>query len=155
MSLGMFAARFGDFVRDTHIPVDDSEPGEFSHDLHDLRDAVGHHLIPLLLIARSDRDFAQSERDVIVSYCAATAARHGFEFKDTHAASLHDYITSYRPTLMQLDTAIARLEHGNHDEFVALVDAARELVEVDGVSRSEELKFLSRLQDELQNPTVA
>jgi hypothetical protein len=56
---------------------------------------------------------------------------------------------------MQLDPAIDRLCKCEHDEFAALIEAARNLVAADGVSRPEEVQFLMRLQDKLTQLTPA
>jgi hypothetical protein len=123
--------------------------------LHDFREAVGHHLIPLLLLARTDRDFAQSEQDAIIAHCVTFARGRGVACDDARTAAFSEYVVSYRPSLMQLDHALSRLAKCDHGEFVALVDAAHTLVAADGVSRPEEVKFLARLRGDLEKLPVA
>jgi hypothetical protein len=151
--MGMFGAlveTFGTFVREIHVPPEaiEAQVG-FPRELHDLRDAVGHHLIPLLLLAHTDRNFVPSEFDVIVAHCLGFAERRGVACDGKRAAAFRDYVDTFRPALMQLDPAIDRLCKCEHDEFVCLVEAARKLVAADGVSRPEEVGFLAKLQGEL------
>lgn len=148
--LGILVETFGNFVREIYIPPEalEAQVG-FPADLHDLREAVGHHLIPLLLLARTDRNFVPSEFDVIVSHCLTFAEQRGVACGGAQAAAFRDYVDTFRPSLMQLDPALERLGRCEHGEFVCLVEAARKLVAADGVSRPEEVAFLAKLQDEL------
>lgn len=148
--LGILVETFGNFVREIHVPLESiEEQVGFPTDLHDVRDAVGHHLIPLLLLARTDRQFEPSEFDVIVTHCLAFAEQRGVPCIGARSAAFRDYVDTFRPSLMQLDPAIERLSKCEHDEFVALVEAAQRLVAADGVTRPEEVKFLTMLQDQL------
>jgi hypothetical protein len=148
--LGILVETFGNFVREIHIPPEaiEAQVG-FPAELHDLRDTVGHHLIPLLLLARTDRNFVPSEFDVIVTHCLTFAERRGVACNGARVSAFRDYVDTFRPALMQLDSAIERLGKCEHDEFVCLVEAARQLVAADGVSRPEEVRFLAKLQGEL------
>jgi tellurite resistance protein len=150
MSLGLLVGRFGNFVRETHVPPIESEPlPPFPDGLNHLREAVGHHLIPLVLIARADGEFERRERDVIVTHCMTFARSRGLEIDGSGTVELVEYIESYRPSLMQLDPALTRLERGSHDEMAALIAAARAVVEADGVIRPEETRLLDELKAEL------
>lgn len=150
MSLGLLVGRFGSFVRETHIPQAEAAAiPPFPDQLNHLREAVGHHLIPLVLIARADGEFEQRERDVIVTHCVTFARRCGLELDGGGTIEFVEYIESYRPSLMQLDPALTRLEHGSRDEMAALVAAARAVIEADGVIRPEETRFLEQLDEEL------
>lgn len=154
--LGGLIEIFGDFVREIHMPIEAiEEQVGFPAELHDLRDAVGHHLIPLLLLARTDSDVTQCEFDIIVTHCMTFAHGRGVTCDERKAAAFRDYAASFRPALMQLDPAISRLCRCEHGEFAALVGAAHKLVAADGVSRPEEVKFLARLQDELEKLGLA
>jgi hypothetical protein len=86
--LGILVETFGNFVREIHIPPEalEAQVG-FPADLHDLREAVGHHLIPLLLLARTDRAFVPSEFDVIVTHCLTFAEQRGVACGGTRAAA--------------------------------------------------------------------
>ena len=151
MTLGLLVGRFGTFVRETHVPQGDSTPvPPFPASLNHLRDAVGHHLIPLVLIARSDGEFEPRERDAIVTHCVTLAGIKGLELDSSDTVEFVEYVESYRPSLMQLDPALKRLEHGSHGELAALVAAARAVVEADGVIRPEETRFLDQLNEELK-----
>ncbi len=150
MSLGLLVGRFGSFVRETHIPQGEAAPAPaFPDGLNHLRETVGHHLIPLVLIARSDGEFEQRERDVIVTHCVTFARSRGLDLDGSGTIEFVEYIESYRPSLTQLDSALKLLEHGNHEEMAALVAAARAVIEADGVIRPEETRFLDQLNEDL------
>jgi hypothetical protein len=152
MALGLLVGRFGTFVREAHsagggdAPV---APAAFPGPLNHVRDAVSHHLIPLLLLARSDNDFSPQERDVIVAHCVALARGTGVEIGDALTVDFSDYVGTFRPTLMQLDPALSRLEKAPHAEVGALLAAARAVIDADGVVRPEETRFLAELSEEL------
>ncbi len=148
--LGLLVDTFGNFVREVYVPIEAiEEQVGFPEGLHGLRDAVGHHLIPLLLLARTDREFAQCEEEAIIAHCVTFARGRGVACDDARAAAFREYVASFRPSLMQLDPALARLAKCEHGEFAALVDAAHAVVAADGVSRPEEVNFLMRLKGEL------
>jgi len=158
MSLGLLVGRFGMFIRETHGSLAlerDSEAGgslsegEFPDQLNHVRDAVAHHLIPLLLLARADNDFAPQERDVIVEHCIALAGRQGIKLVDSQVIVLTDYISVYRPSLIQLDPALHRLAQSSHDEVGDLLMVAKAVVEADGIIQEAETRFLANLSDEL------
>lgn len=150
MSLHLFANRLGEFIRENHVSVEDTSPNvPFPIELQELREAVGHHLIPLLLIARSDRNIAPEECEIIVQHGLDMAARHGIANDEKHSKVLREYVAIFRPARSQLDPAIAYLAHGDHEDFVALIDAAQKVVMCDGVSHPEEAKFLALLREEL------
>lgn len=150
MSLGLLVGRFGNYVRETYVPpVQTPPPAPFPESLGRLREATGHHLIPLVLIARADGEFAASEREVIVKHCVDLARAGGVQLDDADVKSFDEYVASYRPTLVQLEPAIHRLSHGTHDEVAGLIDAARTVVEADGVTRPEETKLLTELSAEM------
>jgi hypothetical protein len=148
--LGGLVEIFGSFVREVYIPIEaiEAQVG-FPPELHDLRDAIGHHLIALLLLARCDREFAQVEYEIIVTHCMTFAQARGVACDERKTAAFRDYAASFRPSLMQLDPALAQFSKGGQDEFAALIGAARELVAADGVSRPEEIRFLAQFQDRL------
>jgi hypothetical protein len=150
MSLGLLVGRFGSYVRETYVPPVQQPPEpDFPDSLKHLREATSHHLIPLLLIAHADGDFAPSERDVIVTHCVTFARSRGLELDGKDTLAFSDYIQEYRPTLAQLDPALGRLSRGSHDEIVGLIGAARAVVEADGITRPEETRLLEDLSEEL------
>lgn len=156
MSLHLFVNRLGAFIRENREPVEDAhEDLPFSGELHELRDAVGHHLIPLLLIARTDLHIEPEEREIIVDHCLAIASRRGIARDDSHKAALRCYVATFRPALTQLDPAITHLARCDHQDVAALIDTAQKVVLSDGISRPEEAKFLAALKDELAKSRTA
>lgn len=148
--LGGLVEIFGGFVREVYVPMEaiDAQVG-FPPELHDLRDAVGHHLIPLLLLARADRECAPCEFEIVVAHCTAFARQRGVACDERKAAAFRDYAASFRPSLMQLDPALAQFARCEPGEFAALLNAAQELVASDGASKPEEMRFLAQLRQRL------
>ena len=151
MTLGLLVGRFGNFVRECHVPSQQAiEPDiAFPASIAHLREAVGHHMIPLVLLARADGDFADSERAVIVKHCLSMAQLKGLEGADGDGPTLSKYLASYRPTLVQLDPALHRLERGTQEEIAALFKTAQTVVDADGERKPEEVRLLAELHDEL------
>ena len=158
MTLGLLVGRFGTLIREMHGSLElerdcaagnTLSEGEFPDQLNHVRDAVAHHLIPLLLLARADNEFAPQERDVIVEHCITLAGRQGINLAGPQVTALTDYIAVYRPSLMQLDPALHRLAHSSHDDVEDLFIVAKAVVEADGITQAAEVKFLASLSDEL------
>src|SRR5215467_2155375 len=124
MTLGLLVGRFGTFIRDTHTPMP-ARPSEspFPSHLNQLREKVGHHLIPLVLIARSDRAFLDSEREVIVMHCLAVASDSGLALDGSERKLLDVYVDGFHPTLLQLEPALHRLGRCRHAEVASLLEA--------------------------------
>jgi hypothetical protein len=160
MSLDLLVSRFDTFIRESHPTQDRDNPGgpageAFPDELAHLREAVSHHLIPLVLLARADREFSPLERDVIVAHCSKVASRQGLEIGGAHTAILSDYISSFAPTTAQLNPALHRLARCSHDEIVELVGAAKAVVEADGLHRVPEVKFFEALSNDLASLKTA
>ncbi len=148
MSLGVLVGRFGQFVRTRHdAPAEDAAPDTaFPADLARLREAVAHHVIPLALLSRADGDFAQSERDAIMAHCL-TLLGDGASEQDR--AALQDYIANARPSLMQLDPALTRLEHDSPAAIAAMLAAAEAVMNADGQCDPAEAKLIAEMRAEL------
>ena len=154
MALGILVGRFGPFVRERHDPptlMDGPSPA-FSEDLQGLHRDYAHHIIPLSLLSRSDGDFAAAEQKVIVDHCLALARAAGHPASDKEAAALAKYVACFRPTLMQLDPALHRLEHEPRERVTAFLGAVQGVIEADGVTKPEEAHFLSNLKEEFAHP---
>ena len=104
---------------------------------------------PTSLLARADNDFAPQERDVIVEHCIALAGRQGIKLIDPQIIVFSDYISAYRPSMMQLDPALHRLADSSHDEVGDLLVVAKAVVEADGITQAAEARFLANLSEEL------
>lgn len=153
MSLGVLVGRFGIYVREAHEsapPPDDRPPPKpFPDKLNHVREAVSHHLIPLMLLARSDNDFSPLEADVIVAHCIWLADRRGLTMDDQHTQLLAQYVSGFHPTLVQLGPALNQLSGAPYAEVVRLVGAAKDVIDADGVTRPEETKFFEELSEGL------
>ena len=143
--------RFGAFVREYHAPPDVRPPETpFPDTLSHLREHVSHHLIPLVLIARSDPGpLVDAERDVIVVHCLDLARSTGLAFSGDEHEILDEYVADFHPSLAQLEPALHRLSGCDHAEVVALIKAARAVILADGVTTPEETKLLAELEAEL------
>jgi hypothetical protein len=159
MTVGILVQRFGAHIRnsyssyeldaDVHTQADKADQ-EFPADLRSMRDSVAHHLILLVLLARSDNDFDHRERDVIVEHCIAVARRRGIALTDDHNGQFAEYVSAFRPSLIQLDPALSALIHAPHQEVGELMRAAQNVIAADGVTRSEELHFIAELNADLE-----
>src|SRR5262249_8051821 len=133
MTLGLLVGRFGTFVRENHTPHPSPPPeAPFPPHLNQLREKVAHHLIPLVLIGRSDRAFLACERDVIVRHCVAVASDAGLTLETSEIDAFDSYVDDYHPALMQLEPALHRLGRCSHTELERLLGAAQALVAADG-----------------------
>jgi hypothetical protein len=150
MTLGVLVIRFGTFVRENHTPHP-SPPPEAPFPLHliQLREKVAHHLIPLVLIGRSDREFLDCEREVIVGHCVTVASDAGLTLDKSEIDVFDSYVDDFHPALMQLEPALNRLARCPHAELEGLLGAAQALVAADGQVTPEETRLLSELQEEL------
>jgi hypothetical protein len=127
------------------------DAGESPNGLARVFDSFGHHLVPLMLLARADDDLAASERDMIVDYCEGRARQSGFVLTPDERTALQNHVRRIHLLPMQLAPAVERLKHDSKADIAALLSAAHALVEADGVVRMQETSFLLSLQDDL-NP---
>ena len=124
-------------------------PQPFPEGLERIREAAGHHLVLLALLARADADESEVERQVIVEHCLNFAHRAGAAPSAPQREMLVAYVREFHPSLMQLDPALKKLAHDSKDDIAALLAAAQAVVDADGVRRPAEVKFLAELQQDL------
>jgi hypothetical protein len=151
MSLGLLVGRFAAFLNEQPATFFDSTPSEvaFPRNLERLRVQLGHHIVLLTLLSRSDGEAVVQERKVILHHCLEQAHNAGDPATAAEAAELGDYLRDLRPVSAQLNPAIRRLEHGTKEEIIAVVTAAIALVDADGARRPREMTFLTDLKHEL------
>jgi hypothetical protein len=143
----MFAGRFGQYVRDRHEPRIAQDPVEIPYPLpQETRDVIAHHLIPLGLLARADGDIAAAEQKAMLDHAVAMLAKNGHPVSDAQMGKLKDYIAGFRPSLMQLDPALHRLEREDADTKIAFLSAARAVVMADGKVDAAEARLLDELK---------
>jgi len=151
MTLGLLVGRLGGFLEERAATV--SGPAEaaesFPADTARLREALNHHIIPLLLLSRADGESVAPERDAILRYCINAMKDAGGSVSDEEAQALGAYIESYRPTRMQLASALKRLETESRERILALVAAAQVVISADAEHRDSEKRFLSDIAKEL------
>ncbi|HEY1960836.1 MAG TPA: hypothetical protein VGG69_00340 [Rhizomicrobium sp.] len=154
MSLGVLVGRFGEFVRACHDPdaSPSSIPDEFPEIIAPLRGCAAHHLIPLALLSGVDRECAQSEREAIVVYCLSIAERRGISVSDAERVAFAQHVAEFRPSLMQLDPALALLERDSAEDIALLFAAAAAVVGADGRLDPAEQKMLDELKSEIARP---
>jgi hypothetical protein len=151
MSLGLLVGRFGNFLREQPVvPTEVAPEPAFPDQLARLREQFGHHIILLTMLSRADGEAAQQERQVILAFCLDQARKAGEPATAKEAAELGDYLRDLRPTMAQFDPAIRRLEESGKDDVVALVAAAKAVVDADGARRAREVEFLADLSRELE-----
>ena len=150
MSFGLLVGRFANFVDEQPMPPEPAGPSDnFPNDLMRGRDAFGHHLVALLLIARCDGECAVEEREIILDHCLDRAKISGLELSLMEKAALNDYLRAFRPSRAQFGPALKRLHHDSHGDIVSLVAAAQRVVDADGIRRPREVKFLEELSRDL------
>jgi hypothetical protein len=143
----MFAGRFGQYVRDRHGPRTALDSAEIPYPLpQETRDVITHHLIPLGLLARADGDIAAAEQKAMCDHAVAMLAKSGHPASDADMSKLKNYIAGFRPSLMQLDPALHRLEREDADTKIAFLGAARAVVMADGKVDAAEARLLDELK---------
>jgi tellurite resistance protein len=150
MTYGVLVGRFGGLVREQHVTTPSApEPAPFPDALQAEREVIAHHLIPLALMARADGEYAESERRVIVDHCLSLLERIGVKPSASDRATLENYVSGFRPSLVQLDPALKKLEHESAESLSALLTAAKKLMEADGKIDPAEAKLLDELRVQL------
>jgi hypothetical protein len=143
----MFAGRFGQYVRDRHEPRTAQDPAEIPYPLpQETRDVIAHHLIALALLARADGDIAAAEQKPMLDHAVAMLAKTGHPVRDADMGKLRDYIAGFRPSLLQLDPALQRIEREDADTKIAFLLAARAVVMADGRVDPAEAHLLDELK---------
>jgi hypothetical protein len=112
-------------------------------------DSFSHHLVALMLVARSDDKVVAAEREVIFRYCLSRARKAGLELSPAEEEALTDYLRHFRPTLPYLISATDRLKQDQKGDVAELVAAAREVIEADGKVRLQEALYFDSLQHDL------
>jgi|SRR5882672_6448948 len=148
-SLAILVAGLAEFLREQQKLRSAILPGPFPDELARVFEVSGHHIVALILVARSDDEVVATERQTIVRHCADRAQKAGLELSSMERAALYDYLHDFRPTLMQLISAVERLKHDTKGEIAELIAAAQEVVEADGVVRLQEALYLTSLQRDL------
>jgi len=143
----MFAGRFGQYVRDRHETRAAQDSAEISYPLsQETRDVIAHHLIPLALLARADGDVAAAEQKAMLDHAVAILAKSGHPVGDNQIGKLQDYVAGFRPSLMQLDPALHRIEREDADTKIAFLGAARAVANADGKITDGEARLLDELK---------
>jgi tellurite resistance protein len=106
-------------------------------------------VIPLALLSRADGDFADGEKQAILDHCLMLLKENGTPASDVDRAALEDYIANCRPSLMQLDPALKRLERESPQALAAMLEAAKAVMEADGRLDPAEERLMAELREEL------
>jgi tellurite resistance protein len=154
MAYGVLVQRFGGFVRERHenAPAPAEAPRPFPDSLQAEREIIAHHLIPLALLSRADGNYAESEQRVIVDHCLELLERIGVKPSAADRSALEKYIADLRPTLMQLDPALKRLEKETAESLASFLSTARKVVVADGNTDPAETRLLDELRADIANP---
>jgi|GEM_PF-1832728 uncharacterized tellurite resistance protein B-like protein len=143
----MFAGRFGQYVRDRHKPRAAQDSAEIPWPLpRETRDVISHHLIPLGLLARADGDIAAAEQKAMLDHAIVMLAKAGHPVTDADMGKLKDYVASFRSTLVQLDSALHRIEREDTDSKIAFLGAARAVANADGKISDGEARLLDEMK---------
>ena len=153
MSFELVIDRFGTFVRRFYSASTAGPEVPFPFQLESVRAAIEHHLVPLVLVGRSDHELLKAERDVIVGHCRARLRRQDKVLSASEISALEDYIDRFAPNVAQLDAALRKIEAGGQDELTDLLMALDRVILADDVVRSEEqsqLAEIKKLLDQLR-----
>jgi hypothetical protein len=82
----------------------------------------------------------------MLDHAVAMLAAAGHPVGEADLAKLKAYIMGFRPTLMQLDPALHRLEQETTDNKIAFLGAARAVVMADGRLDTAEARLLDELK---------
>ena len=155
MSLGLLVGRFGEFLSEHVLPPPEFAAGApLTDDLMRIRQHYGHHLIVLALLARADGESAPSERAVIVQHCISRAKASGIEMTEPEETALEQHLAEFRPLRGQLDIAVQHMRHDTIEDIAALILAAKDIVDADGIRRPREIEFLEELSRDLASISV-
>jgi hypothetical protein len=147
MSFESVVSRFDTFVRSLYSAPETAGPEvPFPFQLEPVRALVEHHLVPLIMVGRSDHELLKSERDLIVDHCRAMLRRRDKLLSAAEIAALEDYIEHFSPNLSQLDAALRKFEAGGQDEIADLLAAADRVILADDIVREEERNQLAEIK---------
>jgi hypothetical protein len=151
MTLASLVKRFGDFVRSFHRPASPSNQDKaFPEALSHMQARLEHHLVPLMLVANSDRNLSDVERATIMRHCREIAWREGMMLNPFDTILLTEYLDGSKPGIVQLDSALRRLVDCEPAELVALLQAVHRVILADDIVRAEELNALSEITERLE-----
>jgi len=118
-------------------------------DLAHVLDALGHHIVALTLVARSDDNILDQERRVIFRYSVQRAAKLGHPLSDGEKQALEEYLEDFYPPLAMLEDALERLKFDSKADLEALLEAAHDVIGADHIYRIDEVSFLLSLRHDL------
>jgi tellurite resistance protein len=150
MSLGLLVGRFGDFVRDQHEAIATAPTAEIEEPLAHERQMIAHHMIPLALLARADGNSDVAEQAAMLDHALALLKMKGETVSNADSVALKTYIASLKPSLVQLDPALHRLEKESPQEIAALIEAAKKVMMADGKIDPAEAHLLDTLRQDLK-----
>jgi tellurite resistance protein len=149
MTLGLLVGRFGTFVREQHDANVTGPITEIEEPLAHERTMIAHHMIPLALLARSDGNSDVAEQAAMLDHALAVLKMNGETISDDNRAALKIYVAALRPSLVQLDPALHRLEKEKPEQIAALLDAAKKVMMADGNMDAAETHLLDEMKAEL------
>src|ERR1700761_5749574 len=149
MTLGLLVGRFGDFVRDQHDEMATAPATPIQEPLAHERQMIAHHMIPLALLSRCDGNSDVAEQSAMLDHAVTILKMKGETLPDADVAALKAYIASMKPSLVQLDAALHRLEKETPQEITALLDAAKKVMMADGNLDPAEAHLLDVMKQDL------
>ena len=147
--LSILVERFAAFLKEQRKHPELAEPHSVPPILSQPSEIFGHHLVVLMLLAKSDDAITPSEREKVFDYCVARARKAGAELNAEQTHALDHYLQHHRPAEIQLTPALERLKHDSKEDLASLIAAAHAVVEADGVVRLNEAIYLNSLLRDL------
>jgi hypothetical protein len=154
MSLETVISRFGTFVRSLYSETAGPEV-PFPVQLEPVRGAIEHHLVPLIMVGRSDHELLRAERDAIVDHCRTVLRRRDKLLSPSEITTLEIYVDRFAPSLSQLDALLPKFAAADADDIADLLAAADRVILADDVVREEERAQLAEIKKQFDQVRTA
>ncbi len=122
----------------------------FPFQLESIQPAVGHHLVPLVMMARADHELLKDERDAIVEHCRQLLRHQDRLLSASEITALEGFVEHFTPNATQLDAALRKFQSEKLAEFPYLIGACERVVTADDVVRDEEKVQLAAIKQQFE-----
>ncbi|GAA0550773.1 hypothetical protein FHS83_001284 [Rhizomicrobium palustre] len=114
-----------------------------------IRPIFTHHMMVLTHLGRADGDYCLDEQGIVLDHCLKLARDADRRATEAEERALRRYLKTLKPKKMFLARAMRGLESETPDRVMALLAAADEVINADGMRHRDEESFFHLLQREL------
>lgn len=114
-----------------------------------IRPLFTHHMMVLAHLGRVDSSFCLDEQGIVLDHCLKLARDGDRPATEGEERALRRYLKTLKPKKMFLTRAMRALESERPERVIALLTAADEVINADGLRQRDEESFFSFLQREL------